>query len=106
MARNNKNIKKIMNREDSIIILKKLYLLLDDLMGETLLGRKYTKSLKKGIRSLEKNSLLVKNHMFQVKVKNKKGVIIIDVKDLNGEIIESHVYDSKNIISDDIVGKS
>ena len=60
-----------MDRKDSIINLKKLYLLLDELMGETLLGMKYTRSLKKGISSLEKNRLLVKNNMFQVKFKDK-----------------------------------
>ena len=95
-----------MNREDSIINLKKLYLLLNELMGETLLGMKYTKSLKKGISSLKKNRLLVKNKMFQVKVKDKNGVISIDVQDLEGNSIESFKYDSQNVISDDIVGKS
>ena len=95
-----------MDRKDSIINLKKLYLLLDELMGETLLGMKYTRSLKKGISSLEKNRLLVKNNMFQVKVKDKNGVITINVQDLKGNTIESFKYDSKNVISDDIVGKS
>ncbi len=95
-----------MDRKDSIINLKKLYLLLDELMGETLLGMKYTRSLKKGISSLEKNRLLVKNNMFQVKVKDKNGAITINVQDLKGNTIESFKYDSKNVISDDIVGKS
>ncbi len=95
-----------MDRKDSIINLKKLYLLLDELMGETLLGMKYTRSLKKGISSLEKNKLLVKNNMFQVKVKDKNGAITINVQDLKGNTIESFKYDSKNVISDDIVGKS
>ena len=95
-----------MDRKDSIINLKKLYLLLDALMGETLLGMKYTRSLKKGISSLEKNRLLVKNNMFQVKVKDKNGAITINVQDLKGNTIESFKYDSKNVISDDIVGKS
>ena len=95
-----------MDRKDSIINLKKIYLLLDELMGETLLGMKYTRSLKKGISSLEKNRLLVKNNMFQVKVKDKNGAITINVQDLKGNTIESFKYDSKNVISDDIVGKS
>ena len=95
-----------MDRKDSIINLKKLYLLLDELMGETLLGMKYTRSLKKGISSLEKNRLLEKNNMFQVKVKDKNGAITINVQDLKGNTIESFKYDSKNVISDDIVGKS
>ena len=95
-----------MDRKDSIANLKKLYLLLDELMGDTLLGIKYTRSLKKGIKSLEKNALMVKNDLFQVKVKSKNGVISIDVRDLNGNTIESYKYDSKNVISDDIVGKS
>ena len=49
---------------------------------------------------------MVKNDLFQVKVKSKNGVISIDVRDLNGNTIESYKYDSKNVISDDIVGKS
>ena len=75
-------------------------------MGETLLGAKYTRSLRKGIKSLEKNNLFVKNKMFKVKVKNKGGVITIDVCDINGDVIDSHKYDSKNVISENIVGKS
>ena len=44
--------------------------------------------------------------MFQVKVKDKNGAITINVQDLKGNTIESFKYDSKNVISDDIVGKS
>ena len=47
-----------MDRKDSIINLKKLYLLLDELMGETLLGMKYTDPLKKELVHLKKINYL------------------------------------------------
>ena len=39
---------------------------LDELMGDTILGTKYIKSLRKGIESLEKNRLEVDNGTFKV----------------------------------------
>ena len=95
-----------MNRKKSINYLKKLHVLLNDLMGDTILGTKYIRSISKGIKSLEKNTLLVDNELFNVKVKNSKGVIRIDVSSKTGEIIDTIKYDSRNVISNDTVGKS
>ena len=92
-----------MNRRDSINYLKKLYVLLDNLMGSSLLGIKYVRSLKKGIKSLEKNKLSVDNGLFKVKVNNAKGCITIDV---NGELIDTHTYSPESVISEKIIGKS
>ena len=78
-----------MNRKKSINYLKKLHVLLNDLMGDTILGTKYIRSISKGIKSLEKNTLLVDNELFNVKVKNSKGVIRIDVSSKTGEIIDT-----------------
>lgn len=95
-----------MTTRDSIDYLKKLYVLLDKLMGSSLLGIKYTRSIKKGIKSLQKNKLSVDNGMFKVKVDNKKERIKIDILHKNGELIESHTYDHNNLISEDIIGES
>ncbi len=95
-----------MKRIDSINYLKRLYVLLDRLMGSSLLGIKYTKSLKRGIKSLQKNKLLVDNGTFKVEVNNKKNRITIDVIHKNGELIESLSYDQESLIGNDIIGKS
>ena len=95
-----------MNRESSISYLKKLYVLLNKLMGETLLGVKYTRSLKTGINSLEKNDLIVKNGTFEVNVKKNINNITVDVKHKSGELIDSHTYDSESLVSTNIIGKS
>ena len=79
---------------------------LDELMGDTILGIKYTKSLRKGIESLEKNRLEVDNGTFKVNVKNKEEIITINVFHKNGEIIESLEYDAKSLIGNNILGKS
>ena len=75
-------------------------------MGETVLGTKYIKSLRKGIESLEKNKLVVDNGTFKVNVKNKEEIITINVFHKNGEIIESLEFDAKSIIGNNIIGKS
>tara|TARA_B000000609_G_C24069707_1_gene291310 strand:- start:259 stop:546 length:288 start_codon:yes stop_codon:yes gene_type:complete len=95
-----------MTRKLSITYLKKLYVFLDNLMGETILGIKYIRSLKKGIESLEKNKLVVDNGTFEVNVKNKENIITINVSHKNGEIIESLEYDAKSVINTNIIGKS
>ena len=95
-----------MKRTDSINYLKKLYVLLDNIMGNSMLGMKYTKSLRKGINSLQKNKLFVDNGMFKVKVNNSKGAITIDVLHSNGELIDSTTYDPDSVISDKTLGKS
>lgn len=95
-----------MTRKLSITYLKKLYVFLDNLMGETILGIKYIRSLKKGIESLEKNKLVVDNGTFEVNVKNKENIITINVSHKNGEIIESLEYNAKSVINTNIIGKS
>ena len=75
-------------------------------MGETILGIKYIRSLKKGIESLEKNKLVVDNGTFKVNVKNKENIITINVSHKNGEVIESLEYDAKSVINTNIIGKS
>ena len=95
-----------MNRQLSITYIKKLYTLLDNLMGETILGVKYTKSLRKGIESLEKNKLVVDNGTFKVNVKNKENIITINVFHKDGEIIESLEFNSNLILGENIIGKS
>ena len=75
-------------------------------MGETLLGIKYVKSLRKGIDSLQKNKLVVDNGTFKVNVKNNKDNITINVLHKSGEIVDSHTYDVRSIIDDNIIGKS
>ena len=95
-----------MTRKLSITYLKKLYVFLDNLMGETILGIKYIRSLKKGIESLEKNKLVVDNGTFEVNVKNKENIITINVSHKNREIIESLEYDAKSVINTNIIGKS
>ena len=95
-----------MNRKRSIIYLKKLYVLFDDLMGSTMLGSKYIKSIKKGIESLEKNKLVVDNGTFKVNVRNKENTITIDVLLQDGEIVESLEFSSNSVIGDNIIGKS
>jgi len=100
------NKEKVIKDKKSIKCLKKLHVLLDDLMGETITGHLYVKSLEKGIKSLEKNKLLVENKIFKVEVANNNGCITIEVLLHNGELIDSMSYDSNNIISDVIIGKS
>lgn len=95
-----------MDKKSSILHLKKLYLLLSNLMGETILGHKYKKSLRKGIKSLQKNSLCVENSRFKVLVNNRKNRISIEVLTKNGDVVDTLIYDDNNIISGDIVGKS
>lgn len=95
-----------MTKRDSINYLKKLYVLLDNLMGESLLGIKYVRSIRKGIKSLEKKQLYIDNGMFKVKVKDKKGVITIDIKHKDGELIDSHTYNPTSIIDEKVIGKS
>ena len=95
-----------MNRKRSISYLKKLYVFFDDLMGSTMLGSKYIKSIRKGIESLEKNKLVVDNGTFKVNVKNKENTITIDVLLKDGEIVESLEFSSNSVIGDNIIGKS
>jgi len=95
-----------MKRRDSINYLKRLYVLLDRLMGSSLLGIKYTKSLKRGINSLQKNKLSVDNGTFKVNVNKKKNRITVDISHKNGELIESHTYDQDSLIGEDIIGES
>ena len=95
-----------MTKTDSINYLKKLYVLLNQLMGSSLLGIKYTRSLKKGISSLQKNKLLVDNNSFKVKVNENKGAITIDISHVNGELIDSHTYAPDSVISEKVIGKS
>ena len=96
----------VIEDKKSIKNLKKLHVLLDDLMGETILGHKYVKSLEKGIKSLEKNKLLVQNSIFRVEVINEGGCITVEVLLHNGEIIDTMSYDCNDIISDSVIGKS
>lgn len=95
-----------MNRNLSIKYLKKLHVLLDNLMGETLLGIKYISSLRKGIESLQKNKLVVDNGVFKVVAKKSEDNITIDVLHKSGEIVDSYTYDTKSLIGDNIIGKS
>ena len=95
-----------MDRELSIRYLKKLHILLDELMGNTILGTKYIKSLSKGIKSLEKNKLQVDNGTFEVIVENNIDNITIDVSHKSGELIDTLTYDSKSILGDRILGKA
>jgi hypothetical protein len=95
-----------MNRKRSISYLKKLYVFFDDLMGNTILGSKYIKSIRKGIESLEKNKLVVDNGTFKVNVRNKENTITIDVFLKDGEIVESLEFSSNSVIGDNIIGKS
>ena len=95
-----------MTRSDSINYLKKLYVLLDNLMGSSLLGIKYIRSLRKGISSLQKNKLLVENGSFKVKVNDDKGAITIDIRHVNGQLIDSHTYAPNSVISEKVIGKS
>ena len=98
-----------MNRKSSINCLKKLYVLLNDVMGDTVLGTKYKRSLKKGIKSLTLDmsdggaatfngavaagSLTVDN-------------ITIDVLSNEDEIIDTIRYDCDAFLNDEIIGKS
>ena len=95
-----------MTKRDSINYLKKLYVLLDNLMGESLLGIKYVRSIRKGIKSLERKNLSVDNGMFKVKVNATKGVITIDIKHKNGELIDSHTYNPDSVLDEKVIGKS
>lgn len=95
-----------MTRESSILCLKKLYVLLNNLMGSTILGSKYTKSLKKAINSLERNKLMVENKIFKVKIENNIDNITIDVLSHNDDLIDSIRYDCDSFISEEIAGKS
>ena len=95
-----------MTRSDSINYLKKLYVLLDELMGGSLLGIKYIRSLRKGISSLQKNKLLVENGSFKVKVNDDKGAITIDIRHVNGQLIDSHTYAPDSVVSEKVIGKS
>ena len=81
-------------------------MLLDDLMGNTILGSKYIKSIEKGIKSLEKNKLQVDNGTFKVEVENNIDNITIDVSHKSGELIDTLTYDSKSILGDRIIGKA
>ena len=95
-----------MNRQSSISCLKKLYVLFEDLMGSTVLGTKYIKSLKKAINSLERNELTVENNILKVQVINNRDNITIDILSKNDDLIDSIRYDSDSFISEEIVGKS
>ena len=106
MVRNNKDIRAKMTRSDSINYLKKLYALLDNLMGDSLLGIKYIRSLRKGINSLQKNKLFVDNGLFKVKVNDNKGSITIDILHASGKLIDSHTYAPDSVISEKIIGKT
>ena len=95
-----------MNRESSISCLKKLYVLFNDLMGSTILGTKYIKSLRKAIDSLERNKLMVENKIFKVKVENNTDNITIDILSKDDDLIDSIRYDCDSFINEEIVGKS
>ena len=95
-----------MNRKTSISHLKKLYVLIDNIMGDTILGTKYTRSLRKSINSLERNKICVENRFFRVLVKNKKDHIEISILTKNGDVIDTLKYDNSNIISEDNIGNA
>ena len=102
----NQNIQYIVDKSSSIYHLKKLYIFFHKLMGDTILGHKYKKSLKKGISSLEEKNVCVENSMVKVLVENNKDCISIEVLSKDGDVIDTLIYDQNNIISEDIIGKS
>ena len=63
-------------------------------------------SIRKGIKSLERKNLSVDNGMFKVKVNDTKGVITIDIKHKNGELIDSHTYNPDSVLDEKVIGKS
>ena len=81
-------------------------MLFNDLMGSTILGTKYIKSLRKAIDSLERNELMVENKIFKVKVENNTDNITIDILSKDDDLIDSIRYDCDSFINEEIVGKS
>ena len=95
-----------MNKKTSIAYLLTLQTTLDDLMGKSILGSRYTKALGAGIESLATNELELESNKYTVKILENKGNIYVQVYFTNGGLIETHEYLVSDLIDETTIGDS
>ena len=90
-----------MDKKHSIAYLLTLQRTLDDLMGRSILGSKYTKALQSGIESLSNDEIELESNKFTVKVLEHKSNLYVQVYFTDGGLIETHEY-----LVDDLIDES
>jgi hypothetical protein len=96
----------MMDKKHSIAYLLTLQKTLDDLMGESMLGSKYTRAIQSGIESLANEDLEVESNKYTVKVLEHKGNIYVQVYFTEGGLIETHEYLVEDLIDEDSLGEA
>ena len=95
-----------MNKKHSIAYLLTLRHTLDNLMGQSIMGCRYTKALKAGIDSLATKELEVESSSYTVKVLEEDGDVYVQVYLTNGGLLETHEYLKDNIVDEGNLGKT
>lgn len=95
-----------MKRNNAIHNLKKLYLLIKDVFGETINGYEYLSSLKLAITYLEQNKLKVSNDKYAIFVDNHDDYISVDICTKRGDLIETIKFENDQLLEDQVSGES
>jgi len=93
-----------MDKKHSIAYLVSLQNTLHDLMGQTIVGSRYTKALGAGIESLANKDIELKSSKFTVKILENKGNIYVNVYFTEGGLIETHEYLIEDLIDENSLG--
>ena len=95
-----------MDKKHSIAYLLTLQKTLDNLMGKTMLGSKYTKAIQSGIESLSNSELEIESTKYTVKVLEHKSNLYVQVYFTEGGLIETHEYLVEDIIDEESLGEA
>ncbi len=95
-----------MKRNNAIHNLKKLYVLIKDVFGETINGYEYLSSLKLAITYLEQNKLKVSNDKYAIFVDNHDDYISVDICTKRGDLIETIKFENDQLLEDQVSGES
>ena len=95
-----------MDKKHSIVYLLTLKDTINDLMGSSLMGNRYTKALKAGIESLSSDDIEVTSNKFVIKVVNDKGNLYVKVFLKKGGWLETHEYLAQDLIDENMLGES
>tara|TARA_R100000152_G_C6779847_1_gene211937 strand:+ start:3784 stop:4071 length:288 start_codon:yes stop_codon:yes gene_type:complete len=95
-----------LKRNNAIHNLKKLYVLIKDVFGETINGYEYLSSLKLAITYLEQNKLKVSNDKYAIFVDNHDDYISVDICTKRGDLIETIKFENDQLLEDQVSGES
>lgn len=79
---------------------------MSDILGQSVLGYEYKKSLALAIKRLEENKLKVSNSKYAIYVKNKDDYISVDICTKQGHLIETIKFENDQMLDDQLNGES